>query len=145
MEPTALTATAIIGRYLQAFDAICTEENKTAGEVAASINVSGAIISQLRSGFVKTLRADYVANLCTLYGYSMIWVLTGEGERRSDNETATLQAEIAKIKKDLAKVLELQKDVIGPLINEILGIKIEPGDVTRKLIGEVKKHTKLNN
>ena len=135
----------IVTRFIAAFDLVCAESRQPAHVIAQSLGISGAIVSKMRKGINQSIRADYIASICAIYGFSVLWVMTGEGEQRSTGQMATIREQIERLQASVNKVIKLQDDVISPLINEMIGVKVGPVDVKNKLIDDLKKSVHLKS
>jgi transcriptional regulator with XRE-family HTH domain len=108
-----------ITRFLQVFDDIMSQKSMTQKEVCATLGFSSPLISQLRNGKTKTLRVEDVKEIAIRYNYSILWIVTGQGDMRASNDEKT-------IKQDIKDIKEVLGNVVEKLLDQILQPSIKP-------------------
>jgi hypothetical protein len=104
----------IATRFLKVIDDILG--TITAKELCQKISFSEGTLSEMRAGKIVSIKAEYIVEVCLKYQYSVLWVMTGKGDMKADNQTRSIQEEISHIKQILG-------DIITPLLNEILKVE----------------------
>lgn len=105
----------ITGRFLKVIDQICTQ--MTAKDLCRGLSFSEPTLSSIKTGNIKSVKPEYIIEVCLKHHYSILWVMTGKGDMKADEATRNLQEEIKHIK-------EILGDIIVPLLNEVLTLKI---------------------
>jgi len=123
----------ISGRFLEMLDTITIEKGFTIKDLCKTIPLSEASISKLRSDRMTSIKADILIQICLKYGWNPVWILTGTGDKRTNKQARSLEEEISHIK-------ELLGDIILPLLNEVLQVK-----VTKNLKGKDAIQDLINN
>jgi transcriptional regulator with XRE-family HTH domain len=116
----------IIDRFLQAISLCMAENNLNQEQVCKQLGISPANISNLKKRELSSIRADYVRDFCVIFEYSIIWIMTGRGDPKDSNDAKSLKEDIIQIKKDIAKIKEIQGDMIETLLNQLLQPTIKP-------------------
>lgn len=106
------TRQEIIDRFLQIINEVVTA--RTPKYVFPRLSFTDAIIRDLQKG---NLQVEQIAEFCIVFECSAEWVITGKGERFLTKEVRTIQEELVKIRETIGNVLQ-------PLIEDAIQIKV---------------------
>lgn len=90
-------------RFILMIDYILVDHKMTTSDLCKILNISESMVSALRSGLNKSVKSEYVAQVCIKFKYNPTWVLTGKGDMRDSSLEKSIREDIREIKTMLGK------------------------------------------